>query len=89
MAKILQKLSSDGKHLSEPERIQMSLEPGILSASDQVVNTMLEIVITISDHRWCSAPLLGYVLPVVGALTVWAGFNKIILAWFNTNCFWQ
>ena len=39
MAKIIQKLSNDGKHLSEPEKIQMNLEPGLLSASDQVLAT--------------------------------------------------
>ena len=36
MAKILQKMFSDGKKLHDPEVIQMSLEPGIRSRSEQV-----------------------------------------------------
>lgn len=36
MAKILQKLLGDGKKLHDPEVIQMSLEPGIRSRSEQV-----------------------------------------------------
>ena len=36
MAKILQKIFSEGKKLHDPEVIQMSLEPGIRSRSEQV-----------------------------------------------------
>ena len=36
MAKVIQKLLSDGKHLHDPESIQLCLEPGIRSRSEQV-----------------------------------------------------
>ena len=36
MAKVIQKLLSDGKQLHDPESIQLCLEPGIRSRSEQV-----------------------------------------------------
>jgi len=36
MARVLQKLISDGRNLHEPELVQLSLEPGIRSRSEQV-----------------------------------------------------
>ena len=36
MAKVLQKLLADGSKLQQPETIQLSLEPGIRSRSEQV-----------------------------------------------------
>ena len=36
MARVLQKLISDGRNLHEPEIVQLSLEPGIRSRSEQV-----------------------------------------------------
>ena len=42
MAKILQKMFSEGKKLHDPEVIQMSLEPGIRSRSEQVRSVLRE-----------------------------------------------
>lgn len=43
MAKILQKMFSEGKKLHDPEVIQMSLEPGIRSRSEQVRSVLRKV----------------------------------------------